>query len=320
VAQILRRAPAISRPHAGAAPSLRLTLAPYRPPASLRQQSRSRGAAAVSMVESPIAGASVSKDGFVVFLSYQEQGRYFEQDKLIPLVISPVDTEKVQSPEALTFLQLLQGIDMATPLLPPDALKRQYEEEGEVALSEVHMYPPQDARGTSERGPDSQLDTDRVLELSGEQQERRETKIQEKAPDLVKALKTLNLDVDLDRAVSLLRSHASEDGDLDRNAFSTVLAAARVPVNIQPAGSLPIFTLVALTENSVGREVNVSAFVGLSLHLRHKVPLVIKGGRRAPGNGKVSRFIPPLLADTLCIFSPCSLLPAPYAIFALRPY
>jgi hypothetical protein len=42
----------------------------------------------------------------------------------------------------------------------------------------------------------------------------------------------------------------------------------------------------------VGKEVNVSVFVGLGLHLRHKAPIVIKGGRRSPGDEKVSHAHP----------------------------
>lgn len=47
----------------------------------------------LDMVISPIAGASVSSDGFIVFLSCTASGRYFEQDLYIPALVSPLDTE-----------------------------------------------------------------------------------------------------------------------------------------------------------------------------------------------------------------------------------
>lgn len=251
----------------------------------------STGACAARMLVSPIAGASVSVDGFVVLLEYKVLGTYFEEDKYIPVVVSCADTEVVKSPEALTILQLMQGIDMATPLLPPDALQKAYGDMIQAALSEVHVYPPEDlligrtrpGKDAAKRGGDADLFAGKTLEMSDDQWQRRESKLQERAPDLVKALKTVNVIVDLNRAVDLLRTYSSVEGDLDRNGFSDALAAARVPINLKPPGSMPTFTLVAVTEDSVGKEVNVSAFVGLSLHLRHKAPIVVKGGRRAPG-------------------------------------
>ena len=250
------------------------------------------------MVVSPIAGASVSADGFIVLLEYKVAGRYFEEDMYIPVVVSCADTDVVKSPEALTLLQLMQGIDMATPLLPPDALQKAYVDMESVALTEVHVYPPEDInsgrprKDGAKRGHDADLFAGRELQISDEQWERRESKLQQRAPDLVKALKTVNVAVDLERAIELLRTYASEEGDLDRTGFSDALAAARVPANLKPPGSLPTFTLVAVTEDSVGKEVNVSVFVGLGLHLRHKAPIVIKGGRRSPGDEKVSHAHP----------------------------
>ena len=209
----------------------------------------------------------------------------------IPVVVSCQDTDVVRSPEALTLLQLIQGIDMGTPLLPPDALQKAYGEAGSVALTEVRVYPPENAGGWGRgaaRGGDADLTSGRALDISSdEQMAQREEAIRDRAPDLVKALQTLNVEIDVDRAVDLLRTYASEDGSLDRAGFSDALAAARVPVNLKPPDQSPTFSLVAVTGESVGKEANVSAFVGLSLHLRHRVPIVVKGGRRAPGDTKV---------------------------------
>ncbi len=248
--------------------------------------------------------------------SSQLESRYFEEDRYIPVVISSQDTDVVRSPEALTLLQLMQGIDMGTPLLPPDALQRAYDEPGSalrprdpktgqrayepesVALTEVRIYPP---RPGANFGRDSELAPGRALDISSEQMALRDSVIRARAPDLVKALRTLNVIIDSDRAVDLLRAYSSEKGDLDRAAFSDTLAAARVPVSRSPkspwARSPPTFSLVAVTSESVGQEADVSAFVGLSLHLRHRVPIVVKGGRRAPGDTKVSLQRPGFLSQ-----------------------
>jgi len=187
----------------------------------------------------------------------------------------------------------MQGIDMATPLLPPDALQRELSvDSGSVVLSRIDVYPPADLLRNPDataRGGDADLFAGKTLQINEEQTVRREAKMQQRAPDLVKALTTVNVVVDLERAIGLLRTYSSEEGELDRDGFADAVAAARVPVNLKPPDSLPTFTLVAVTDDSVGREVNVSAFIGLSLHLRHKATIIVKGGRRAPGDEKVRR-------------------------------
>ena len=73
---------------------------------------------AASRVAVSIHGLSVSPAGFVAVLLSRSP------DRALPVRITgpPVDRDKVQSPEALTLLQLWQGIDMAGPLLPPELL------------------------------------------------------------------------------------------------------------------------------------------------------------------------------------------------------
>lgn len=75
----------------------------------------------LSTVPVSLHGLSVSPTGFVALL------RSTAPDRVLPLPItrsSTVDVSTAETPEALTLLQLWQGIDLAGPLLPPEALDR----------------------------------------------------------------------------------------------------------------------------------------------------------------------------------------------------
>lgn len=80
-------------------------------------------------------GMSISGDGFVVVL--QSDGQF------LPILMNTMDLAEVKSPEALTLLQLLQGIDMAGSVLPPELLHKRlcaYDERGaQFDPSEVTM-------------------------------------------------------------------------------------------------------------------------------------------------------------------------------------
>ena len=71
----------------------------------------------------PLAGVSVSPRGFVAVLaSPQTDGA---AQRALPVVIHRADVDRIRSPYALAFLQLIQGIDVATAaILPPDALQK----------------------------------------------------------------------------------------------------------------------------------------------------------------------------------------------------
>ena len=57
----------------------------------------------------PLAGVSVSPRGFVAVLaSPQTDG---EAQRALPVVIHRADVDRIRSPYALAFLQLIQGID-----------------------------------------------------------------------------------------------------------------------------------------------------------------------------------------------------------------
>ena len=63
-----------------------------------------------------VHGFSTSGHGFVALLADQPRDRY------VPLVVAE-DSERVSSPQALTLLQLLQGIDLGGVTFPPEQLQ-----------------------------------------------------------------------------------------------------------------------------------------------------------------------------------------------------
>ena len=65
----------------------------------------------VSLLDWPIAGVTVSPEGFRVALTSADRAR------CAPLVVSPRDTDSVASPEVLTLMQLMAGIDCATTVV-----------------------------------------------------------------------------------------------------------------------------------------------------------------------------------------------------------
>ena len=69
---------------------------------------------------SPLGGVSVSARGFVAMLTSSKDE---SPQRALPVVIHRSDVEGVTSPWALTILQLMEGIDVATAqVLPPNAL------------------------------------------------------------------------------------------------------------------------------------------------------------------------------------------------------
>lgn len=78
---------------------------------------------------------SVSDDGFFALLACEE-----DAGRSLPVQINKVDRAEATSPEALVLLQLLQNIDMAGALLPPERLYNLLcEQEAIVPSSEVRL-------------------------------------------------------------------------------------------------------------------------------------------------------------------------------------
>jgi len=109
------------------------------------------GALLAVRVPVSIHGLSVTPSGFVALL------RCTAPDRILPLTItrsSTVDVTKVQSPEALTLLQLWQAIDMAGPVLPPETLDRLAEAPG-TRLLQVRVRATDDCELLVSAGDES---------------------------------------------------------------------------------------------------------------------------------------------------------------------
>lgn len=70
-----------------------------------------------SLVPLQVFGMSTSEAGFVALLSDAEEN-------VLPVAVNVLDTEEAASPEALTLLQLMQGVDMGGSTLEPERLHR----------------------------------------------------------------------------------------------------------------------------------------------------------------------------------------------------
>ena len=84
-----------------------------------------------------VHGLSVSWSGFIALLADRQQSR------MLPLVVTKEDTETASSPEALTLLQMLQGIDLGGAILPPELLDMRCEtgNDRSAVLKSVRVLP-----------------------------------------------------------------------------------------------------------------------------------------------------------------------------------
>ena len=94
-----------------------------------------------SLRRSSVAGASVSDSGFWIILGLSD-----DQYWPVQVTDSDEDTASATSIESLTLLQLISGVDMAGPLLPPERLAQlailcaeQQENQSDVALQSLYQ-------------------------------------------------------------------------------------------------------------------------------------------------------------------------------------
>ena len=102
---------------------------------------------------SPLGGVSVSPRGFVAILASPKDD---DPQRALAVQIHRGDVDAVVSPTALTILQLLQGIDVATATqLPPDALARALDaEDGDAPrLAKVRVVPAASAAAAPPPAP-----------------------------------------------------------------------------------------------------------------------------------------------------------------------
>ena len=203
---------------------------------------------------SPLGGVSVSPRGFVAILASPKDD---DPQRALAVQIHRGDVDAVVSPTALTILQLLQGIDVATATqLPPDALARALDvEDGDAPrLAKVRVVPAASAAAAAPPPRCAAF----------------EAAVGDAAARLRAALESkLGVALTEGAAADLLREHADDACKLDLAAFGEVTAAARrlaLPVERDESVA---FVLVA----EDGATAPASPFLGLALALRHNAPL-----------------------------------------------
>lgn len=199
--------------------------------------------AAFRATSSALVGVSVSPRGFVALVA--------SPSRIYPVVLARADTERVVSAEAHTVLQLLQGIDMATAVLPPDALQRAFANDN-VELSRVVLGLVKESRTEA---TESTIAGETPGTCSA-------ARAASRAPALSAAMARLGLVVSVEESAELLKRFADEDGELTRYAFSLALEAAR-------RAAEPPRTVAARLVATDGRSVEASAFVAVALALRY---------------------------------------------------
>lgn len=201
----------------------------------------------------PFAGVAVSPAGFVALLASSQPPK----QRLFPVVISTLDKARVVSAEAHTILQLMQGIDTGTAVLPPNALQRLFspDDASAVELRRVMVNPLASTPSSEAVREDSGGPCPLAIAL-------------ERAPALSKAFARLGVALTDEESVQLLRRFADSRGELTRYNFSLALEAAR-------RAELPPKTVATTLLATDGRKVDVPAFAALALALRYQVELVV---------------------------------------------
>ena len=223
------------------------------------------GSAWGMVFQSPLGAVSVSdKMGFVVLLATEKKrDDKTKVQRMCPVSLSKRDTERLVSAEGHTIMQLLQEIDAATALLPPDALEKEFREEGDKKLSLDSVIVRK--RRT--------LSTNTIIRDARRKEESMRTKCDlasaaARAPALIKALNSLGLPVSESEAIRLLRLYSTQ-GELTRQEFGRVVSDLRDEETVTDK-------IIETSLVSNGREVEAtSAFFAFALALRHRAPLTV---------------------------------------------
>jgi hypothetical protein len=223
----------------------------------------------------------------------QQRGQYW-----VPVVVSPVDKDRIKSPEALTCVQLSGGLDLGTAILPPDSLAKLVvdhkidEHDGSdeaierytvgslrsrISLSKVTMTPNPDSNDEN-----NDFSMKKKNNIDEEEQDvpttpEREQSIQDTFPKVEKAVKSLpGLEESTTESVlKAIRRFSDSKGMIDRKAFSSILDALRISNTPSLTFPSPIFQLEVsiIDEDGVSQVVinTTNAMVGLGLAMRYKV-------------------------------------------------
>jgi len=231
-----------------------------------------------------ISGFAVDPDrGFVVIL-------VGGGDRATYAVVSPRDTTSVRSAEALTLVQLSGGLDLGTPILPPDMLARLVAVEMETAnvrelRSQVKLLradvtpnpdPPTEEKNKASAPPQSSAPE-------------RNASIKVQAPKVLEAvneLPGLNGEATLALVEEGLRMHSDASGKLDRDGFMGLLETLRNKLNTMELSKVQFHLVASLHNNGETKELEIkapSAVVAVGLALRYKVDVVVSNECQVEG-------------------------------------
>eukprot|EP00536_Pseudo-nitzschia_multiseries_P013374 jgi/Psemu1/290824/fgenesh1_pg.569_\ len=261
-----------------------------------------------------IAGFSIDSElGFVCLLVADKVSGSKDNDcqdgtkqYWMPVVISPVDTDRPKSAEALTCVQLAGGLDLGTAVLPPDSLAKlvaehNAEEEDTItgtlkdrdslptrlSLTNIMAIPNPDSKGDAKVKIEEE--TQEIVETTPD----REQAILDALPKVEKAVKTLPglQETTTDCVLEAMQRFADANGDVNRDAFSSILELLRI--SNTPSVSLPppLFRLeVSVIDGNGISLVSVdttNAMIALGLAMRYKVTVELgeNNDLKQGGNG-----------------------------------
>lgn len=225
-----------------------------------------------------IAGFAVDPQrGFVVVL-------VGKNDRATYAVVSPKDKKQVRSAEALCLVQLAGGLDLGTPVLPPETLAKL------VAQKVMEMDDAATVRELRQQVTLRRVD---VVPYQGRDNEKKEFEeaeaskgppstpernaaIQEQVGKLTAAVKKLPQleECTNEQVLAALQIHADDKGAVDRQRFTALLDCLRRQINAVETPKVQFRLLV----NVKGEELTITApstVIGVGLALRYKVHVVV---------------------------------------------
>ena len=265
-----------------------------------------------SILEPGLAGFSVHPQlGFCAILASSFNNNDTKHQSFTYVVLSPQDTDRVQSPEALTMVQLAGGLDLGTAILPPDLVPRlvheafvmeQEEEEEEksesdgssssvpsiddlrprVSLSSVLVEPNPDwcwkndsSNASNNHHPDGSNSKNDQKKRNAE----RSAAIAKSAPQVLQAVQKLPGITDsctLEDIINGMEEHGSpNDGSLSRDGFSQLLQTLRSKQDKveEPRVSMKLQVSILSGDSISVKSISCSPLQGIGMSLRYKVPL-----------------------------------------------
>lgn len=250
-------------------------------------------------VEPGLAGFAVDPElGFLAIVAADNDGddasddRQQEHIQWFYSVVSPQDKTQLMAAESLTLVQLAGDIDVGAAVLPPEALLQivreevldEEDEDEQVDESEI----VEATLAYAEAVPRVMI-VPKVIDGAAENQSvesspEREARISQDAPKLFGTIRTLpGLAEATEQSVkSAMLTHASEDGSIDRAAFTQILDTLRRNANAGARQDLAgvdfALTVQIRRENGKQGLVRVrspSTFHALGLAMRYNCSIVI---------------------------------------------